>query len=262
MNGIGRMIARYLAQPVPGYEPATPPNFEALRRVLRPADILLIEGNKRISSIIKYLTQSTWSHAAIYVGNMLDKREPNGEPHVLIEAEIDHGIVTAPLSKYRSAHVRVCRPVALTPEDQETVLRYVVSRVGCEYDLKNLTDLGRYLVPLPIPARLRRRAMALGSGSPTRAICSTLIAEAFQLVGYPILPRVDHAADDRRVKSQFSRDEILLIRHHSLYTPRDFDLSPYFAVVKPTLEWGFDYKTVLWERPAPAPAGKTAAPAR
>ena len=39
--------------------------------------------------------------------------------------------------------------------------------------------------------------------------------------------------------STYSRDEILHIRHHSLYTPRDFDLSPFFRVVKPTIERNF-----------------------
>jgi hypothetical protein len=34
--------------------------------------------------------------------------------------------------------------------------------------------------------------------------------------------------------------EVLHIRHHSLFTPRDFDVSPYFAIIKPTLELGFD----------------------
>jgi hypothetical protein len=254
MNAVGKAIARYLEKPVVGYEPATPPNFEALRQSLQPADIILIEGNKRVSSIIKYLTQSTWSHAAIHVGDILDRREPDGEPHVLVEAEVDEGVISSPLSKYRDAHVRVCRPVALTDEDRGGVIDYVVSRIGCDYDLKNVTDLARFLFPLPIPPRFRRRVMAVGSGSPTRAICSTLIAEAFHEVRYPILPRVEHASDDRRVKSQFSRDEILHIRHHSLYTPRDFDLSPYFSVVKPTIERGFDYKAFVWEASAPSAA--------
>ena len=44
-----------------------------------------------------------------------------------------------------------------------------------------------------------------------------------------------------------SRSEILHIRHHSLYAPRDFDISPFFAVVKPTIETGFDYKTMTWD---------------
>ena len=39
---------------------------------------------------------------------------------------------------------------------------------------------------------------------------------------------------------------MLEIRHHSLYAPRDFDISPYFAVVKPTIENGFDYKCLHW----------------
>jgi len=82
--------------------------------------------------------------------------------------------------------------------------------------------------------------IALGSGEPTRAICSSLIAQAFESVGYPILPEV------RRVDAE-SRREILHIRHHSLYTPRDFDISPYFAVIKPTIETGFDYRKMMWD---------------
>jgi hypothetical protein len=35
-------------------------------------------------------------------------------------------------------------------------------------------------------------------------------------------------------------------RHFTHYTPRDFDLSPYFRIVKPTLEQGFDYRLFRW----------------
>ena len=51
-----------------GYEPFTPSDPEQLRGLIQPGDVLLVEGNNRISGIIKYLTQSTWSHAALYVG--------------------------------------------------------------------------------------------------------------------------------------------------------------------------------------------------
>ena len=74
-----------------------------------------------------------------------------------------------------------------------------------------------------------------------RAICSTLIALAFQSVNYPILPHVERL--DRE-----SRREILHIRHHSLYAPRDFDVSPFFAIVKPTIETGFDYQRMDWSK--------------
>ncbi len=90
--------------------------------------------------------------------------------------------------------------------------------------------------------------IAFGSGEPTRAVCSTLIAEAFGRIGYPILPEVTHAPGRASAKSDYSRREILHIRHHSLYTPHDFDLSPYFDVVKPTIEHGFDYKRLEWSK--------------
>jgi hypothetical protein len=91
-----------------------------------------------------------------------------------------------------------------------------------------------------VPRRFRRRMLALGSGDPTRAICSSLIAEAFQKVAYPILPTVETSTDAEQA------DEILHIRHHSLFTPRDFDLSPYFQIVKPTIEAGFDHHNLTW----------------
>ncbi len=237
---VGRMLARYLEKPAPGYEPFTPSDPNLLRATLRPGDVLLVEGNNHISGVIKYLTQSTWSHAALYVGPIGDRVAEDGEPLVLVEANIGQGVVAVPLSKYARYHTRICRPVGLTEEDRARVCAYAAERIGFDYDLKNIIDLMRYLFPLPVPQRWRRRMIALGSGHPTRIICSALIAQAFESVRYPILPRVT------RVESEHARREILEIRHSSLFAPRDFDISPYFEVVKPTIMQGFDYKAMTW----------------
>jgi hypothetical protein len=126
------------------------------------------------------------------------------------------------------------------------VTAYVIARLGNQYDLHNVFDLARYLLPNPpVPMRFRRRMLALGSGDPTRAICSTLIAQAFQSIRYPILPIVD-IRDASRPDCPGCVEEILRIRHHSLFAPRDFDVSPYFQVVKPTLVAGFDYSKLHW----------------
>src|SRR5436305_11840517 len=239
LNRFGQMIARYLEKPVSGYEPFTPSDPGALAASLKPGDVLLVEGNNPISGVIKYLTQSTWSHAALYVGP-LDNRATESETHTLIEAELGIGVDSAPLSKYSRFHTRVCRPVGLTEQDCREVCAYAVERIGLAYDLKNITDVMRYLMPLPVPQRWRRRALALGSSVPTRIICSALIAQAFESVRYPILPKVT------RTESRVARRELLEIRHHSLYAPRDFDISPYFSVVKPTIENGFEYKKLHW----------------
>jgi len=240
VDGVGRFLARYLEKPSQGYEPFTPSDPEALRATLRPGDVLLIEGNNHISGVIKYLTQSTWSHAALYVGPIGDRATEHGEPLVLVEANIGHGVVAAPLSKYVRFHTRICRPTGLTEDDRARVCAYAAERIGFDYDLKNITDLMRYLFPLPVPQRWRRRLMSLVSGHPTRIICSALIAQAFENVRFPILPKVARAA------SEAAWQDILEIRHSSLYAPRDFDISPYFEVVKPTLVKGFDYKAVAW----------------
>ena len=240
LDGFGRVIARYLERPVQGYEPFTPSDPAALRTTLQPGDVLLVEGNNHISGVIKYLTQSTWSHAALFVGRVGDRETPCGEPLVLVEANLGEGVVAAPLSKYERFHTRICRPSGLSAQDRARVCAYAAERIGFDYDLKNILDLMRYLFPMPMPRRWRRRMMAMGSGDPSRIICSALIAQAFDNVRYPILPKIT------KVESEDARDEILEIRHSSLYAPRDFDISPYFEVVKPTLQAGFDYRKMQW----------------
>jgi len=239
-DGVGRFLARYLEKPAQGYEPFTPSDADALRATLRPGDVLLVEGNNHISGVIKYLTQSTWSHAALYVGPIGDRITDEGEPLVLVEANIGQGVVAAALSKYSRFHTRICRPTGLTEDDRARVCVYAAERIGFDYDVKNIIDLLRYLLPMPVPQRWRRRMMSLGSGHPTRIICSALIAQAFENVRYPILPKIT------RTDCEAARQEILEIRHSSLYAPRDFDISPYFEVVKPTLVKGFDYKAMAW----------------
>jgi hypothetical protein len=240
LDTIGKWLADYLQQEVAGYEPFTPSDPELLRSIIEPGDVLLVEGNNRISGIIKYLTQSTWSHGALYVGPIDGAEEADGEPHVLIEAYVGDGVITAPLSKYFTFHTRVCRPIGLSHEDRNTVCRYAINRIGFGYDTKNILDLMRYLIPMPVPQRWRRRMIALGSGDPTKMICSALIAQAFDAVRYPILPKITRAG------SRQARREILHIRDSSLYMPRDFDISPYFEIVKPTIVHGFDYTALHW----------------
>ena len=244
---IGKALASYLEKPSRNYKPFSVSDQDTLREFLRLGDVLLVEGNQRISVAIKYLTQSTWSHAAVYVGDALGSTADGSEPNTLVEADLVEGIIAVPLSKYETYNTRICRPVGLTDEDRRKIVEFVVNSLGMEYDLKNVTDLIRYLLPTPpVPVRFRRRMLALGSGDPTRAICSTLIVQAFQSVRYPILPHVRVQKLISDTHGTYSEREILHIRHHSLFTPRDFDLSPYFRVVKPTLEKDFDYKKLTW----------------
>lgn len=244
MWSFGQALAQYLNRPGRYRPSGVVQSEEVLCKTLRPGDVLLVEGSSRISTAIKYLTQSTWSHAALYVGSVGTANPAGSAAPVLIEADLVHGVTAVPLAKYAAMPTRICRPVGLTEDDLRSVIEYARARLGHRYDLRNVIDLARYLIAVPpVPTQWRRRMVALGSGDPTRAICSTLIAQAFQFVRYPILPdvsRVPSGACDTCTA------EILHIRHHSLFTPRDFDLSPYFEVVKPSLQSGFEYRAIIW----------------
>jgi hypothetical protein len=230
LDSVGHRLARYLSAPRHDRVHSTTAAPSALAQVLRPGDVLLVEGSSRISSAIKYLTQSTWSHATLCIAPPNPDPTTTSESTILLEADVANGVQLVPLSKYSSLHTRICRPVGLSAQELTSVIQQAMHHVGHQYDVKHIVDLMRYLIPNPpVPARWRRRLLALGSGDPTRAICSVLIAEAYHAVGYPVDP-----------SALAEHKEALHIRHHSLFTPRDFDVSPYFAVVKPTLEQGFD----------------------
>ena len=169
-----------------------------------------------------------------------------------IEADLLEGVRGAGFDHFENLPTRICRPVGLSADETKALVSWAVAQIGRKYGLRNLIDLVRYLLPTPpVPSRFRRRMIAFVCGDPTRAICSTLVAEAFQAVGYPILPEIEY----RPAPSEdcpLCQEEVPRIRHHSLYAPRDFDVSPYFEVVKPTTQ-GFDFHGLAWARPPAQP---------
>ena len=240
LEKLGSRLARALRRPVRGCETCKPIDVSALATFLIPGDCILVEGDQRVSTAIKYLTQSTWSHSAMYVG-MKNLGEDAAPVPAIVETELGEGCIISPLARYGRFNIRICRPSGLPEEGRNAAVAFMLSHVGDKYDLRNMIDLLRWFCPTPpVPVRWRRRMIAFGSGDPTRAICSSLMARAYQSVGYPILPRIETVSDE------FGTREILHIRHHSLFVPRDFDLSPWFEVMKPSVLSGYDINTVQW----------------
>ncbi len=222
---LSKLLIKWLTMPSTANDRPTHP-YHLLAKTIKPGDVLLVEGKQRISTAIKYLTQSNWSHSALCV-----------DKELLIEADLQKGVILVPLDKYKSFHTRICRPHGTTEEDITTIISYAKEMLGHTYDIKNIFDLLRYLFPTPpIPTALRRKVLAFGSGDPTKAICSSMIALSYQTVRYPIIPFVK----DIKGKIHYTT------RHHSLITPSDFDRSPYFDIIKPTIDQGFDFKTLHW----------------
>lgn len=247
----GEHLARHLTRPDHQRLRPSTSSPERLAATLRRGDVLLVEGSSRISTAIKYLTQSTWSHAALCTRTPIDDA---GKPTIgecLLEADVTAGVRRVPLNLYWHQHTRICRPVGLTDDEVDALVAHAEARLGHQYDLRNIVDLARYLIRMPpVPNRYRRRMLALGSGDPTRAICSSLIAQAFHSVSYPILPDIE-SLPSNDPDCLHCYQELLHIRHHSLFVPRDFDISPYFDIIKPTLSAGFDPHRLQWSETPP-----------
>ncbi|OOZ38926.1 hypothetical protein BOW53_13540 [Solemya pervernicosa gill symbiont] len=211
-------------------------NFDQLHYEIRPCDVLLVEGRSRISDVIKNITLSNWTHSALYIGSihdleaigLADKVTPfyDGDPHepLVLEALLGKGTVITPLEAYRGYHLRICRPKGLVPEDVRQVLAFSVDHLGRDYDVRQLIDMARFFYPYALmPKRWRSSLFQHKPGGHTRTICSTLIASAFMAVQYPILPVV--------VKEATGHIHFFK-RNARLFTPNDFDHSPYFEIIK------------------------------
>jgi hypothetical protein len=209
-------------------------DFERIRYELKSCDVILVEGRSRVSDVIKLITQSPWSHAALYLGRPHDIEDPrlrevvaqydNGKnQQLIIESELGLGTVIRPLNVYEKEHLRICRPKGLWFEDSQEVLRYAISKLGTEYDVRQIFDLARFLFPwMVLPRRWRSSLFRYHFGEATKTVCSTMIAESFGFIQFPILPLV---------KKQ-GKNVQLFRRNPRLCTPSDFDYSPYFEIIK------------------------------
>ena len=229
-----------------------PSDFDQLSFEVRPCDVILVEGNSRVSEVIKYVTLSSWTHSALYIGRLHDIDDPElrakierqqtigPDEQLLVEAQLGEGTIVRPLSFYRNEHLRICRPNRLARQDAQRVIRFVVDRLGHRYDVRQIFDLLRFFIPYGLmPRRWRSTLFETHAGRSTKTVCSTLIGRAFASVHYPILPSLTQAEDG----------SLQLVRHNSkLLTPKDFDYSPYFDLIKYPV-FDFDEMTIYRKLP-------------
>lgn len=229
-------------------------NFDQMLINLCPADVILFEGRSRVSEVIKIITLSSWTHAAIYIGRLEDIIDPRtkkivekhylGDPNefLVIESLLGFGTIINPLSIYRQENLRLCRPDGLSKKDQNSVVCFATEHLGMSYDVRQLLDLARFLFPYAIlPRRWRSSLFQHNAGKPTAIVCSSMIARCFQSVSFPILPIFENKHKERVKLSK---------RNFRLFTPTDFDYSPYFKVIKfPNLPFtnSASYRDLPWE---------------
>lgn len=230
-------------------------DFERILYEARPGDVLLIEGRSRVSDIIRSITNSSWSHSILYLGQLHDIEDPKlrnivstyvqapADAHLIIEGIMGKGATVNLLSYYKNDHIRLCRPKGLSRKDAQNVIAYAIRCLGKSYDARQILDLARFLLPWTImPRHFRSQLFEFQAEESTKTVCSTMIAEAFASVDFPILPLIQQNAENGIE---------LIARNPKLYTPRDFDYSPYFEILKfPFVEFSDNalYRKLPWNR--------------
>ena len=228
-------------------------DFDRLSDELKPCDVLLVEGRTRVSGIIRWLTNSPWTHAALYIGRLNDLEDErlratiaslySGDAceKLIVESLLGHGTIVRALSSYKGEHLRICRPSRLSQSDAISVTRHAASHVGLDYDVRQILDLARFLFPwFLLPRKWASTLFRRSARRPEKTVCSTMIADSFGHVRFPILPLVKHTEEG---EPRFFR------RNPKLCTPSDFDYSPYFKIIKyPFMDFNHeDYQLLPWK---------------
>lgn len=180
---------------------ADAPNLPVLKKSLRAADVILVSGTSRISYVVKVLTLSPWSHVVLYIGDRKDLlseeekeewRNKYGEDsmqHLVLDADPLHKVHLRPLDDYTKYMLRHCRPEALTKEDRKKVVEHSLKQLKKHYDVSHIIRLLFFFAtPWELLPQGFRRFITDFSLSEHDTICSRVLAESFESVGYPIRP--------------------------------------------------------------------------
>ena len=247
-------MSAWLNTEIDDNEDARLTDFERLCEELHQVDVLLVEGRTRVSQVIKSITNSPWTHSMLYIGRLDQIRDASlrdkiseyyqGESHeqLIIESMLGEGTIISPVTKYKNEHLRICRPKGISRSDRQKVIAFCLSQLGYEYDVRHLLDLARFLFPYGIfPRRWRSTLFQQYAGRSTKNLCSYMMGDAFGSVNFPILP-IAERGEDGSLK--------LYKRNPKLFTPKDFDYSPYFDIIKYPF-FGLDdvaaYRRLPWD---------------
>lgn len=230
-------------------------DFDKIVYEIRPGDVILVEGHSLASRVIQQVTLSPWSHSFIYIGRIHQIEDPSTrkivESHpgikpddkLIVEGYMGQGIVFNNIEAYSKYHLRICRPRGISRKDAQSVITAAIKQVGFKYDMWQIFDLARFLLPWSfLPKRWRSSLFSYKPGVQTKTVCSTMIATAFQSVQFPVLPLI---------KVDKNGGVGLYQRNPKLFTPRDFDYSPYFDIIKyPFIEHSDPalYRYLPWQK--------------
>ena len=151
-----------------------PVEFKGLpdTQALNPGDIVLVAGKGWLSKSIMFLTDSKWSHVALYIG---------GGRRAVLEA-VDDGVEENAFATTAKGHTRIAirRLPGLTVEQAEAIKTAAYRELNRPYDYVQLVTLGVYSLARKY---LGLRWSALVKNKKRAIICSELVELAYGAAG-------------------------------------------------------------------------------
>lgn len=211
-------------------------DFNQARHLLEPTDVVLIDANTLADRKIKAISGSRWSQAYLYIGRLHDIRNSSlraavnehlncqSDTQLMLKVDLVKGIHITTISELRQQTFRICRPRGLSEEDKQSVINYAISRMSPQAKHAWWPAVRLMLVPWRLlSAKWRLRMFRYLSGRRLRRAVGGTVGDAFSFIQFPILPLV---------KGEEESTSKLYRQYPFIFFAADFDLSPYFDVVK------------------------------
>lgn len=211
-------------------------NFDHAAQIIEPGDVILVDGTAPADKRIKSISGSNWSQVLLYLGRLHDIKDPSlramasdyipcqSNTQLLLKVDLVHGVHLITLSELQDVQLRICRPSGLTDAEKQSVIRYGLSRLENNKKHAWWPAIRLLLVPWSwFPRHWRKPIFKLLSGRRLRRAVGGTIGDSFSFIQFPILPLV---------KKEFDGKTKLYRHYPMVFYPSDFDLSPYFDVVK------------------------------
>lgn len=212
-----------------------PRDYQSLCQHIQPADVLLIQWNSRMGEMIAHLSKSPWTHAVLYIGRIVDIKDPillqrirtyysgDEQEPLIIEGIIEKITQVTPLSQYQKQPIRICRAIQLTVAQQQHIINYAVSAIGYTITHRQIWNLIKLFCYWTILPHGLFNILFKSNRHLSPKIYASVIAEAFESARAPIMPMVmRQGSGDIRLTGQDIRTIM----------PKDFDESPYFEIIK------------------------------
>lgn len=176
------MVSDKMAIPIDKFPLVRCLSYQEVRKTIQSGDIILCSGESSFSNLIKYFTQSIWSH----VGFIL--RFDELDRVMIMESVETKGVQIVPLSHYINNYngkgkpykgkILIARHSDINEANIKNLSKYAFDLLGHQYDKSEILRIASR-----IALTFRKSEVCLPPPKDNEYICSEYVYECYQSIG-------------------------------------------------------------------------------